>query len=345
MTLSVIEGIESQANCVLLAPHGNDLGKQAVISGSSFEPIKCIQPDRSTPLKYAQQFAKYLHLFLKYKPSIVHTGDLLALRSIQPICKLLGIPIVCHVHFPYEHGFMRWVFSNRYAPYAFIFCSSELRESLIDDLKKYCPQSKYLVIHNGIDTNKYTPKPHPENDIPRIGIVANLQYRKGHNDFLHMARILTDKGIEAQFDIIGGDILQEPREPALRALAKELDIADRVTFHGQLSDVREMIAQLDIYVCASHEEAFPISILEAMACEKPIVSTNVNGIPEALENNENALLAEPHSPNELAKCVERLLFDSQLKRTLSKAAKETVTKSFSRNFFVDKVLSLYSEIR
>ena len=74
------------------------------------------------------------------------------------------------------------------------------------------------------------------------------------------------KTIWPEFHIIGGDIMQEPREPLLKQLSKDLNIADKVVFHGQISDVKPILGNLDILVCASYEEAFPVSILEAMVC-------------------------------------------------------------------------------
>ena len=112
-------------------------------------------------------------------------------------------------------------------------------------------------------------------------------------------------------------------------------MADRVTFHGQVSNVRELLAGLDVFVCASHEEAFPVSILEAMACARPIVSTNVNGIPEAIEHERSGLLVPPQAPEALADAVGGLLTDEPRRRSLGDAARARVTDRFTTKHFVD----------
>ena len=73
-------------------------------------------------------------------------------------------------------------------------------------LREAYPASKQWVVHNGIDVTKFTPIK-PRNAVPRIGIIANLQVRKGHEDFLKMAAVLTERGHDARYDIIGGDSL------------------------------------------------------------------------------------------------------------------------------------------
>ena len=344
VTLATIKGVKNTYQPVLLAPAGNELADAGIASGALFEAIEAIQPEKSKPFLSLKQLWQYYKIFKKHKPKLVHTGDLLALRSLQPICKLLNVPLVCHVHFPYEVPFMRWALKKRYAPSNFIFCSEELKNHLVDELTSLCPKSKMNVIHNGIDTDKFSPIEREPNKVPRIGIIANLQYRKGHDDFLEMAKILIEQGIEAQFDIIGGDILQEPRQPYLEQKAHELGIAGQVVFHGQVSNVLEHLQRLDIVVCASHEEAFPISMLEAMACGKAIVSTNVNGIPEALDHQKNALLVNPFQPTELAQQVIKLITSDNLKQLLEKNAQEKVTASFSSGVYNQKIKELYGNL-
>ncbi len=344
VTLSIINGVKQTYQPVMLAPAGETLAHEAVSAGAIFEPIDCLQPEKLKPLKTLKQLFKYYQLFKKYQPKLVHTGDLLALRSLQPICKLLKIPMICHVHFPYEIPFMRWAFKNRYAPQSFIFCSNELKMYLQDELTLLCPSSQLEVIHNGVNIEKFKPITREPNPIPRIGIIANLQYRKGHDDFLAMAKILLDQGVKAQFDIIGGDILEEPRELLLKQKAIELGIAENVVFHGQVANVLEHLQQLDIVVCASHEEAFPISILEAMACGKAIVSTNVNGIPEAIIDGETGILVASHSPHSLATAIIKVLQSPKQQKLFILNGRRRVIDLFSSSIFKSKINNLYQNL-
>ncbi|TAP41437.1 glycosyltransferase [Alteromonas sp. KUL49] len=343
VTLATINGVKNEYRVVLIAPDEGNFGAAAKNEGAIFEPVSCIQPDFKSPFRTIFQGLKYLRLFRKHKPALVHCGDLLALRSVQPICKLLNIPIICHVHFPYGAGFVKWAFAKRYAPASFIFCSEELKDNLAPVIQDCCPTSEMLVIHNGVDTSVFSPRPLLPSQIPNVGIVANLQFRKGHDDFLEMANILLKKNILVKFHIIGGDILEEPREDILKNKAVDLGIDSSVTFHGQVPNVLELISTLDVYVCASHEEAFPISILEAMATGKTIVSTDVNGIPEAIDDGVEGLLVPPHSPEKLADAVMTVLEDKALATRLSTKARARVKGHFSQQVYIDKIQSLYAK--
>ncbi|RDV29194.1 glycosyltransferase family 1 protein [Alteromonas aestuariivivens] len=341
VTLSVMEGVKTHYRCIMLAPDGGELGLKAQQSGAVFEPVSCGQAEILHPVRTLRQFAQYARLIRKYSPEIVHTGDLLAFRSLQPICKLLKIPMVCHVHFPYDKGFMKWAFDRTSPVASFIYCSEELKSNLSPFLSQLVPAARHTVIHNGINTEDFSPgKPRSEDQPLNVGIIGNLQKRKGHEDFLNMARIIVQKGLQVRFHIIGGDILEQPREPLLKAMAIKLNIDQYVVFHGQVSDVRSLLADQDIIVCASHEEAFPITILEAMACAKAIVTTNVNGIPEAL-NKHTGILVPPHSPAELAEGVITLIEQPALRANIAQNARERVVENFDQSLFIKQILNLY----
>ena len=340
VTIACMQSLSNNYTCVALAPEGGDLNNELAANNIPVEHIACVQSELSKPIATSKQFIAYFMLFKKHKPVAVHTGDILALRSLQAICRFMKIPLICHVHFPYDDPFIDWVFKGRLSPAVFIFCSAELKENLYKKLVKYSPNAAYKVIHNGVDTNLFVNKA-PKNEKIKIGIVANLQERKGHLDFINMASILIAKGLSAEFHIIGGDILASPRQPLLVEKVNALGLTTFFTFHGQVQNVLPLLHSLDILVCASHEEAFPISILEAMSVGLPIVATNVNGIPEAIEHNGSGLLVEPFSPEQLASAGERLIQNPSEMQRLGYNARERVVQHFSKDAFNQKLSNVY----
>jgi glycosyltransferase involved in cell wall biosynthesis len=340
VTIACMQSLVNDYTCMALAPKGGDLNDELAANNIPIEHIACVQSELTKPIATCKQFFDYFMLFKKHKPVAVHTGDILALRSLQGICRFMKIPLICHVHFPYDDPFIDWVFKGRPSPAVFIFCSAELKENLYKKLVKYSPNAAYKVIHNGVDTDLFVNK-EPKNEKVKIGIVANLQERKGHLDFIEMASILVEKGLSAEFHIIGGDILASPRQPLLVEKVNALGLAAFFTFHGQVQNVLPLLHSLDILVCASHEEAFPISILEAMSVGLPIVATNVNGIPEAIEHNESGLLVAPFSPEQLASAVERLMQNPSEMQRLGSNARERVVQHFSKGAFNHKLSNIY----
>jgi glycosyltransferase involved in cell wall biosynthesis len=342
VTIACMQSLSNDFSCVALAPAGGDLNDELAANKLAIDHIDCVQSELTKPIVTCKQFIDYYILFKKHKPIAVHTGDILALRSLQAICRFMKIPLICHVHFPYDDSFIDWVFKGRTSPAVFIFCSEELKEHLYTKLVKYAPNAAYRVIHNGVDTGFFINKK-IKNEKLKIGIVANLQERKGHLDFIEMARILVKKGLMAEFHVIGGDILESPRQPLLIERVNTFDLAPFFTFHGQVKNVLPLLQSLDVLVCASHEEAFPISILEAMSVGLPIVATNVNGIPEAIEHNASGLLVEPFAPEQLASAVARLMRNPDEMKRIGGNARERVVRHFSKDAFIQKLRNIYKK--
>jgi len=341
MSLSLIENLsKSDFSCFLATPENGEFVSKASAEGAHCLQYESIQPSFSTPLKTLKNTLQWRKILTGVKPDIIHTADLLSTRAISGIAKRMGVPVILHSHFPFSAQFARWAL--RKPPEKVIFCSNDLLTSHQSIINQYCPQSQLEVIHNGVNTALFAPAAF-SNPHPKVGIVANLQERKGHKEFLEMAAIIKDAGIEAEFHIIGGDIMQAPREPILKELAANLNVSDLVTFHGQLNDVKPIVSTLDILVCASYEEAFPVSILEAMAMQKAIVSTNVNGIPEAIEDEKSGLLVNSHSSQQLADSVIRLLQDESLRREIAQNALQRVRENFSIESYVAKWAACYQE--
>lgn len=344
---AIMRGLDNTENSLYLAcPELGELTAECETLQTTPLVHSIHQPDFKQPIKTLQSNAHWKKLINTNKIDIFHTGDLLSTRSLLKTAKKHGVKVVCHVHFPFKRNFAAWVFNKKDFPDAFIFCSQELQDDVGPMLADLCPKSKQWVIHNGVDITKFSPAIREKtSDTIRIGIVANLQLRKGHDEFLQMASTVSQKYPNTHFDIIGGDILQEPREDTLKAKANNLGITDKVTFHGQVSNVKELIDTLDVYVCASHEEAFPISILEAMACGKAIVSTNVNGIPEAIVDQSSGLLVEAKQHEQLSAAVLSVIENSELKKALEQQARARVEENFSEDAFINKINTLYDSLR
>lgn len=347
VTLSIIRQVSPDYQPVLLCPPG-PLQDAARHAGATVVTVNWFQPDKRSPLNTFLHKRQLISILKRWQPVCVHAGDILAVRAISAACLTLAVPCVVHVHFPYETSFVYWVFKRKTAVNTFIYCSQELMDNIGGYLTSLVPGARNQLIHNGIDIEKFSPSApaaHNEsaNEVVHIGIIGNLQQRKGHDDFLNAAKRVVRQCPAVQFHIIGGDILEAPRQPELEALAAQLDLQREVIFHGQVDDVVALAGRLDIVVCASHEEAFPISILEAMAMGKAIVSTNVNGIVEALDE-QCSILVPPHAPEQLAEGMIALVKDHEERVRLARNARTKVVENFSDAVFIEKVKQVYKRV-
>ncbi len=174
-----------------------------------------------------------------------------------------------------------------------------------------------------------------------ISIIGTTCERKGQIDFLRAARTLTQRGTERlHFYVVGsrrGKYLND-----LQSFVREQRLSS-VVFVQETPHVYEYYRISDVFVCASYEESFPRVILEAMAFELPIVSTDVYGIPEALTDGFSALLVSPGDTEALASRVAQLLGDPALSERLSTNAYATLKNRFTLGQMVQKYGQLFAE--
>lgn len=163
---------------------------------------------------------------------------------------------------------------------------------------------KSAVIYNGLDPAGFSREERAavraelaiETSAPAVGIVANLRPVKGLEDFVRAAAHVVERRPEAQFLIVGTG--QE--EARLRSLAAELGLGERLRLLGARSDVPRLLATLDVGVLASHFESFPNAVLEYLATGLPVVSTDVGGVREAVEDGVDGFIVPPKDPDALA---------------------------------------------
>ncbi|MBI2020021.1 glycosyltransferase family 4 protein [Candidatus Daviesbacteria bacterium] len=164
---------------------------------------------------------------------------------------------------------------------------------------------------------------------PFILLITRQDSRKGINFLLHAFAILNQRGIKYSAAIIGGGRMLQ----ANRSLAQKLQLKN-VYLPGFTTDPSYFLKKADVYVFSSVEEgSSAISILEAMQYGLPIVSTNVDGLVEDLEDKKSALLVPPKNPQALADAMQKLIQNPKLAKRLGKAAK----KAFQAKHHLTKV--------
>jgi glycosyltransferase involved in cell wall biosynthesis len=156
------------------------------------------------------------------------------------------------------------------------------------------PAEKVNTIYNGVDCDRFAPQEasairrelNIASDAPVVGILAALRPEKNHELFLAGAKEIRQAIPAAQFIVVGDG----PKRPELEQLAADLGIADAVHFVGSRSDVPALLAACDVVALTSHNEASPVSILEALACGKPVVASNVGSVRETVVDGETGRL-------------------------------------------------------
>jgi colanic acid/amylovoran biosynthesis glycosyltransferase len=155
---------------------------------------------------------------------------------------------------------------------------------------------------------------------------------KGHDDLIRAIGILRDLGFDARLVIAGEDYDSGTGayRKALEDLVRELDISDRVSLIGAVSQerVREENENAHVFSLASHQEPLGVAIMEAMAMGVPVVATSAGGVPELVQDGVSGVLVPPHTPEALAKGITRILENSELASALGAEGRQVVETRF-----------------
>lgn len=179
-----------------------------------------------------------------------------------------------------------------------------------------------------------------EPDAPLIGTVSVLRTEKALEVLIGAAARLAPV-FPALRVLIAGRGQEEAR---LRALVADLGLEQTVLLLGPRNDVPDLLAALDIAVCCSDFEGSPLSVMEYMAAELPVVATRVGGVPELIDDGLHGLLVEPRNVESLADAVERLIRDPGLRQELGTRGHERQKREFDIDATVRRVEALYEEL-
>ena len=206
------------------------------------------------------------------------------------------------------------------------------------------PHEKVATIYNGVDTNRFSPGDGTpirselgiETDAPVVGILAALRPEKNHELFLRGAAEISENLPSCRFIVIGDGPCREP----LEGLAQELGIAERVRFIGSRSDVPEILRAIDVLALTSHNEASPVSILEALATGVPVVSSEVGSVPEVVVPGETGSLFQPGDLGAFVEATSSLLDGPDLRKRMGEEGRRRVCQRWS----LEAMVSGYEEL-
>jgi len=217
-------------------------------------------------------------------------------------------------------------------------------------LESGIPDSKITVIENGVEMpdlslahihDKSVRKEFSiDHDEAIIGIVGRLVPLKNHSLFLEAARRVLNTNPSTKFLVVGDGVLLN----SLKNKAKDLNIDKNVIFTGWRNDVQRLLCAVDIYTICSLIEGMNISVLEAMACAKPVIGTRVKGISEIVLNNETGFLVPSSNVTSLAEAMIKLINDREMSRKMGLKGRQLVEKNYSVDKMIQKIVNLYEDL-
>jgi glycosyltransferase involved in cell wall biosynthesis len=328
--------------------------------------LACLKPDRFPKTRRSRDAALYelpmrgrfdLRVVARlvrivhkqgYRLLHAHTPRSLLVAGLASL--ITGVPLVYHVHSPtLRDSTHRW--RNRINALverlgmrlvsAVIAVSKSLKGSI---RRRGLARRPVFVVRNGVPSGQ--PKSHRPCGKREwtLGTVALFRPRKGIEVLLEALAMLRLQGLRVRLRAVGG--FETPDyERKLQGLCERLGLADAVDWTGFTQDVQGQLARLDLFVLPSlFGEGLPMVILEAMAAGVPVVATRVEGVPEAIRDGQDGLIAEPGDAGSLARVIARVVRGDVEWSRLSASARKRHARKFSDRRMAAGVAAVYRRV-
>ena len=292
---------------------------------------------------------KLSRVLRQLRPQIVHAHDphgvAMAAVALSMSTRPVNPPLIAARRVDFHirgNTLSRW----KYRQVDCFICASEaIRRILVAD---GIPEERTVTVHEGIDLERVdaAPAANPHGDFwlphhaPIVGNVAALVPHKGQRHLIEAAAIVVRQVPDARFVIAGEGELRSSLE---RQIA-EHRLEKHVFLAGFRPDVLSLHKSFDVFVLSSVTEGLGTSLLDAMACGKPIVATTAGGIPEVVEHGVTGFLVPPRDHQALAHAIVTLLKDPALRERLGAAGLARVRERYTAERMVERTLEVYERV-
>lgn len=199
----------------------------------------------------------------------------------------------------------------------------------------------YLIRGAGVDTKAYRPSTEP-GGIPLVILPARMLWDKGIKEFIEAAKIIKNRNVSARFILIGRPDPNNPSSIPEKKLA-QWEKQGVIETWGHRKDMPAIFRNANIVCLPSHREGLPKVLMEACASGRPIVTTDVPGCRDIVKTEFNGLLVPPRNSKALARALERLILDQDLRSSMGKRARKIAIDNFSQDQIISETLSVYQK--
>lgn len=217
----------------------------------------------------------------------------------------------------------------------------EIKRTILHNNPALVPDEKIHIIYNGVNLDNYTPDSAPPlyarapGEI-LLGNAGRFVEQKAQKHLIEVARILKMKKVAFKLLIAGSGAL----ENELKIQAQELGVTDKVIFTGFVDDMPRFLRTVDMFLLSSVHEGSANTVIEAMACKKPVVAFDISSNPELIQNNETGFLVPYPDVRAFAEKVALLMEQPELIKMMGQNGRRTVEKRFDIQKNIMKVIDL-----
>ncbi len=209
------------------------------------------------------------------------------------------------------------------------------------------PEDRVTVVHNGVNLAKFEPMPIDDarselgiDSSPLIGVFGRLSSEKGQRVALESMALVAQNIPNARMLMVGDG--KDYKD--LITLAETLEISEKVRFESFNPNIQPMISACDVVLIPSQKEGFGLVAVNAMALERPVVATNIGGLPEIIKDGETGILTPPNDPQAISQALYELLLDPKKMQQMGKLGRKRTEKHFDLNIQISLVLEVLKGI-
>jgi len=201
-----------------------------------------------------------------------------------------------------------------------------------------------IIKGSGVDIAKFKAEDRNESGVIVVLLASRMLWSKGVGDYVAAVRTIEDVGKKYRFLIAGGIDTENPDSIPV-AIIKKWVAEQGLEWLGHVTDMNKLLKATDIFCLpTTYGEGVPKSLIEAAACGKPIISTNMPGCREIVIHGENGILVEPGNIGDIAKAIIYLAENAEIRKQMGKKGRDIVEAEFSSSKVIQETLSAYNEL-
>lgn len=219
-----------------------------------------------------------------------------------------------------------------------------LGKSLYNDMKKYVKWDDVRICPNGIPnvSNTFITNDH---NPPKLLFLSNLLISKGVFDLLDALKILKDKGCSFVCDFVGGETAEiDAKRFSIELIKRDLEMSVAYCGIKYGDEKHREIGECDIFVLPTHNDCFPLVLLEAMMHGKPCITTDEGAICDIVKDGVNGFIVQKKDCEELAQRIEELIKDDKLRKEIGNKGKDMFLQEFTLTAFESRMYKILTEL-
>lgn len=353
--LDLARGARDAGFDVTIATRVTDHEEQIRKEGFHLVPISLFRRSRN-PLRELEAIMELVRVYRRVRPHLVHHVAMKPILYGSLAAWIARVPAVINAF-----AGLGYVFTNPERQHGVVHCAmmaalrSVIRlsgamvlfqnEADRDELVQagiVQPMRTRIIAGSGVDTNAFSVSRSPLG-IPLVMLPSRMLWDKGVGEFVQAARELKGKGADARFILVGRCDEDNPAAIRREELAQWVS-EGAVEWWGHRDDMPAVYESATLVVLPSYREGLPKVLLEAAACGKAIVATDVPGCRDVVQDRINGVLVPPKDSSALAKAIAGLLYDQGTRETMGCRSREIVVAKWGGPKIIAEVLNLYHDM-